>query len=310
MVNPQISVLIPNYNKSTYLRQTLDSVQIQTFTDWECIIVDDLSTDNSWEILNEYAQRDSRFRIFKRPKHRKHGGNAARNYAIMQASGRYLSFLDSDDLWRPSRLELALNFLVTQNIDSIYSGAVVVKYNSIQMLASRDIKEGESVFDFILSDDVFCPTPSLILKKELAQCILFDEDLKRHQDYDFFIRAHLKSPWKYFENFDVQVNWTRTNFKNINYFNCIPFYEKHSTKSVNKEIRYKYIIRITSSSIRESYKYNLSGYYKDILINERYNFSFREYLMFYFPFLFFLLSKIKWIFHQKFVYQYLKFFYT
>ncbi|WP_194778587.1 glycosyltransferase family 2 protein [Pararhodonellum marinum] len=296
MGNFLVSIIIPNYNKAPYLRETLDSVLSQSFSEWECIIVDDHSSDNSWDILEEYISLHTRIKIYKRPVNRKQGGNAARNYAIELAKGEYVAFLDSDDIWQPSRLELAIGFLKSQNIESIYSGAIVVRPNSIEKLSSRDVRDGESVFDFILSDDVFCPTPSLIMKKELAQEIMFDEDLKRHQDYDFFINAHLISPWKYFENFDVQVNWTRADLKNINYHNCIPFYEKHWEKSINKNMRYKYIVRITSSSVRESFQYNTAAYFRDILEKEGYVFSFKEYILFYFPHLFYLLSKIKWFF--------------
>ncbi|MBN3518740.1 glycosyltransferase family 2 protein [Algoriphagus lutimaris] len=294
-----VSVLIPNYNKVQYLRETLDSVILQTYPHWECIIVDDHSTDNSWEILEDYAERDQRFRLYKRPGDRKPGGNAARNYAIEQAKGEFVAFLDSDDVWFPQRLERAMNFIKRHNCVSIFSGALVKKQDGIITLKSRDIHVDESIFDFILSDSVFCPTPSLIMKIELAQIIMFDEDLKRHQDYDFFIRAHLISPWKYFENYDVQVNWTRSDIKNINYQHCIPFYEKHWEKSLNKKIRYKYIVRITSSSIRESFQNNIAPYFRDVLKNEGYVFSFQDYIMFFFPHLFYVLSKIKWAFRGR-----------
>ncbi|MDN3690583.1 glycosyltransferase family 2 protein [Cyclobacterium jeungdonense] len=299
-MTPLVSILIPNYNKSPYLKKTLDSVLAQTYAKWECIIVDDHSTDNSWEILEEYVSNDSRFRIFRRPKNRIQGGNAARNCSIEWAKGEFVAFLDSDDIWQPKRLELAISFLRSHNFKSIYSGAIVVRPNLIEKLPSRDIRDGESVFDFILSDGVFCPTPSLVMKSELAKKVMFDENLMRHQDYDFFIRAHMVSPWKYFENYDVRVNWTRADLKKINYYNCIPFYEKHWEKSANKAIRYKYIVRITSSSIRESSQYYIAAYFKKILNKEGYTFLFQEYILFYFPHLFFVLSKIKWVFRGVF----------
>lgn len=297
--NPLVSILIPNYNKSPYLRQTLDSVLNQTYTNFECIIVDDYSTDNSWEILEEYASLHTRIKIFRRPEDRKQGGNAARNFAIEQSKGQYVAFLDSDDIWNPKRLEVAFEFLKASDVLSIFSGAIINRPNSIEKLPSRDIREGESVFDFILSDGVFCPTPSLIIKSDLAKKVMFDENLKRHQDYDFFIRAHLISPWRYFENYDVQVNWTRSDLKKINYHNCIPFYEKHWEKSKNDKIRYKYILRITSSSVRENFKYNLASYFRDILKNEGYKFSFKEYILFFTPFIFLLFSKFKWFFFDS-----------
>jgi len=292
--NSFVSILIPNYNKSPYLRETLDSVLAQTYTNWECIIVDDHSTDSSWEILKEYAIKDIRFKIHRRPVDRKKGGNAARNYAIELAKGEFVAFLDSDDLWYASRLQRAMNFIEKHNSLSIFSGALVIRPEGVVKLKSRNIREGESIFDFILSNDVFCPTPSLILNKKILDGVRFDENMIRHQDYDFFIRAHLIQPSVYFENFDVVVNWTRPNLKKVNYFDCIPFYEKHSALSKEKNIRIRYIKRITSNSVRNNYRFNLSNYYKEVLLSEGYEFSFKDYLLFFQPYCFWMMSKLKW----------------
>ena len=95
---PKISVIMPVYNVERYLRECLDSVRAQTFTDWECICVDDGSTDASSAILDEYAAKDSRFRIFQR-EHSNAG--AVRNFGMTKATGDYLAFLDSDDVFSP-----------------------------------------------------------------------------------------------------------------------------------------------------------------------------------------------------------------
>lgn len=99
-----ISILIPNYNKAPYLKETLDSIVNQTYTNWECIIVDDHSTDNSWEILTEYAKRDPRFRLFNRPTYLPKGGNFCRNYAFEQSTGDFIQWFDSDDIMHPKLL--------------------------------------------------------------------------------------------------------------------------------------------------------------------------------------------------------------
>ena len=88
-----VSILIPNYNKASYLRPTLDSIMAQTYSNWECIIVDDHSTDISWEIIEEYAKTDSRFKIYKRPNHLAKGGNVCRNYAFTNSVGDFVVFL-------------------------------------------------------------------------------------------------------------------------------------------------------------------------------------------------------------------------
>src|SRR5690606_6713113 len=95
---PLVSILIPNYNKAPYLRETLDSILSQTYLNWECIIVDDHSTDGSYEILEEYANLDCRFKVYKRPDHLPKGGNACRNYAFILSNGEFVNWFDSDDI--------------------------------------------------------------------------------------------------------------------------------------------------------------------------------------------------------------------
>ncbi len=91
----KISIIIPNYNKGEFLHETLDSVLRNTYTNWEICLIDDGSTDNSWEIIETYSQRDDRIRAVRQTNL---GGGAARNKGIEMASGEYLIFLDSDDL--------------------------------------------------------------------------------------------------------------------------------------------------------------------------------------------------------------------
>jgi glycosyltransferase involved in cell wall biosynthesis len=99
-----VSVITPNYNCAPYLAQTIESVQAQTFPDWEMIIVDDCSSDDSPAIAQKYAQKDRRIRFFQTPS-RSGSPREPRNLALRMARGRYAAFLDSDDLWLPGKLE-------------------------------------------------------------------------------------------------------------------------------------------------------------------------------------------------------------
>ena len=102
---PFFSIIIPVYNVAPYLRECLDSVVAQTFTDWEAICVDDGSTDGSGAILDEYAAKDSRFKVI----HQSNTGvSAARNAALDVAKGEWICFLDADDLWHERFLEVFL----------------------------------------------------------------------------------------------------------------------------------------------------------------------------------------------------------
>ncbi len=106
-MTPYFSIIVPVYNVAPYLREALDSVLAQTFTDWECLCVDDGSTDGSGAILDEYAAKDKRFRVF----HKENGGvSSARNLALDNAKGEWICFLDGDDALLPKLLEKLVPF--------------------------------------------------------------------------------------------------------------------------------------------------------------------------------------------------------
>lgn len=100
-----MSIIIPTYNSSIYLKQTLDSVLRQTYTNWECILVDDGSTDLTETITENYREKDTRFHLYKRPENLPKGPSSARNYGVTKANGEYLIFLDADDLLANTCLE-------------------------------------------------------------------------------------------------------------------------------------------------------------------------------------------------------------
>ncbi len=107
--NPLVSVVLPVYNAGAYLREAILSIIGQTYTNWELIIVDDGSTDDSWQIAQELANQDSRLRLFRNRSHR--GVTYAANLAIKHARGKYLARMDGDDISHSSRLARQLAFL-------------------------------------------------------------------------------------------------------------------------------------------------------------------------------------------------------
>jgi len=104
---PQVSIVVPVRNRELILGQTLESVRGQTFEDWECIVVDDHSTDGSVAAAHHCAEGDPRFRIVSLPAG-KRNGNAARNHGLSLACGQFVNFLDSDDLITRNKLEVQL----------------------------------------------------------------------------------------------------------------------------------------------------------------------------------------------------------
>jgi glycosyltransferase involved in cell wall biosynthesis len=106
-----VSVILPTYNRAGLLPRSIGSVTSQTFPDWELIVVDDRSNDNTAELLREFAERDSRIRRI--PNTRAKGPSGARNEGLAAASGRYVAYLDSDDEWLPFHLERMVHYLET-----------------------------------------------------------------------------------------------------------------------------------------------------------------------------------------------------
>ena len=109
-----VSIITPVYSCEKYLRQTIDSVLAQTFTNWEMILADDCSPDGSAQIIAEYQQKDPRIRYIKLPNNC--GAAVARNAALGEARGRYIAYLDADDIWLPEKLERQLNFMKKNNV--------------------------------------------------------------------------------------------------------------------------------------------------------------------------------------------------
>ena len=107
---PIVSIIIPVYNRPTLVAEALDSVLAQTNPNWECIVVDDGSTDNTWQVLEEYAKKDDRIRVYKRDREPK-GANRCRNMGAELAKSNYLFFLDSDDLIGETFIETRKNIL-------------------------------------------------------------------------------------------------------------------------------------------------------------------------------------------------------
>lgn len=105
----KVSIIMPNYNCERFINETINSVFAQTYTDWELLIVDDCSTDKSVEIIKGYCEKDERVKLFVNAKNR--GAAAARNKALREAKGKWIAFLDSDDLWIPQKLEKQIAFM-------------------------------------------------------------------------------------------------------------------------------------------------------------------------------------------------------
>lgn len=118
--NERVSIITPVFNSAVFIAQNIESVLAQTYVDWEHILVDDCSTDESGAIIGEYVNKDERIKYYRLNSNS--GAGVARNRAIELAKGRYIAFLDSDDLWYPKKLEKQLAFMKDNNHKFTFTG--------------------------------------------------------------------------------------------------------------------------------------------------------------------------------------------
>jgi glycosyltransferase involved in cell wall biosynthesis len=114
-----VSIITPSFDSEKFIAETIQSVQNQTYENWEMIIVDDCSTDKTVSIVENIANNDSRIKVYKLDKNS--GTGIARNTALDKASGKYIAFLDADDLWKPQKLEIQINYLRNNNLPFSFS---------------------------------------------------------------------------------------------------------------------------------------------------------------------------------------------
>lgn len=122
-MNELVSIITPVYNSEKYISDTINSVLAQTYTNWEMLIADDCSSDNSAEIINRYT--DSRIKYIKLESNS--GAAIARNKALEQAKGNYIAFLDADDTWKPEKLEKQLKFMIEKDIGFSFAGYEIIR---------------------------------------------------------------------------------------------------------------------------------------------------------------------------------------
>ncbi|WP_300502376.1 glycosyltransferase family 2 protein [uncultured Duncaniella sp.] len=115
----KVSIITASWNCADFIGETIESITAQTYKNWELLITDDCSTDNSREVIAEYTKRDSRIKLFKLKKNS--GAGIARNNSIEHASGRYIAFCDSDDRWMPNKLERQIGFMAENNYGLTYT---------------------------------------------------------------------------------------------------------------------------------------------------------------------------------------------
>ncbi|WGF92744.1 glycosyltransferase family 2 protein [Aequorivita marisscotiae] len=256
-----ISIIIPSYNRSSLISETLNSVLNQTYTNWECIIVDDGSTNNAIEIVKKFANKDSRFTIKKRPSEKPKGANACRNYGFRLSKGDYVLFLDSDDVLKDTCLEKRLNmFKTSNNIDFVIANSSYIKNGKFY---NKPICEFPSNFSseaylklFLSYRLPWASTMGVLWKKETIKDFKFDEKLMRLQDLDYHISILSKKEY---------------NIKRLNQIDT--YYRVDDDDKVTSN---NYVTKVINSL-----EYFLQKHINQDYIQEKYPNSFKNFILFF-----------------------------
>lgn len=198
-----VSVIIPNYNKEKYIRQCIESVLSQTYTDLEVIVVDDVSTDSSRKIILEYAEKD--YRVHPLFLEKNGGVSAARNAGILAAKGNYITMLDSDDFYFDKDKLHAEMELITKYGTSIlaYSYRVLVDQNGIPLSNRKDERRyvsGEDMLYHFLTEknaNMYVQRDFIVRKDILVEVGMYKDKESYYEDYDLLLRLIKKCPLYY-----------------------------------------------------------------------------------------------------------------
>lgn len=184
----KVSVIIPTYNRAHLLTQAIDSVLAQTFKDFELIIVDNYSTDNTESVVKSY--KDERIRYFKNRNQGLIGVN--RNYGIQKSQGEYISFLDDDDLWLPEKLEKQVELLDSnKELGLVYSDIHIIGSNGnlLKDTYFHSVKPFRgNVFNELLVANFIASLTVVVRKEALSKVGVFDPKYVIAQDYDLWLR--------------------------------------------------------------------------------------------------------------------------
>ena len=154
-MNDLVSIITPSYNTARFIAETINCVLAQTYTNWEMIIINDGSKDNSENIVRGYCDIDHRIKLFNQPNA---GSAAARNNGIRRAKGRYIALLDADDLWEPNFLESQLALMQKHNAQLVYGAHKRIDANNNECLTPFIPPKHVTYTDLLKTCSITCLT--------------------------------------------------------------------------------------------------------------------------------------------------------
>jgi len=182
MIKDLISVIIPAYNAAKHIKETLQSVLSQTYPNIEILVIDDGSTDNTKQIVKSFG---AKVRYYYQENS---GPSAARNKGVKEAKGKYIAFIDSDDLWCKTALEKMMVSLKENHSDLVFSNALISYENGSEEIFWVEKPSNQNIFSNLIFEN-FLLMNCLVNKEIFKRVGPFDETLKKVEDFDFWLKA-------------------------------------------------------------------------------------------------------------------------
>ena len=187
-----VSVITPLYNAEKFIASTIESVLAQSYGDWEMIVVDDASTDSGVEVVKEYRKRDGRVRLVELE--RNSGPAVARNRAIKEAAGRYIAFLDGDDIWDEKKLEKQIAFMKEGDMALSYTDYYRIEESSGKIIDKIESPPSVDYYELLKQNVIGCLTAVYDAKK-LGK--LYMPEIRKRQDFALWLKILKKVPRAY-----------------------------------------------------------------------------------------------------------------
>lgn len=188
-----VTVIIPTFDRAHLIGETLDSIIAQTYCNWECIIIDDGSTDNTSNLVGEYIKKDIRFSYLKRPDDTAKGANACRNIGLDNANGDLIVFFDSDDLMISEHIELKVKGMLKNDVDYVIFRTKFFNSDLNYIDKYYQFDKYEITPINYVTQRINWLTYDICLKSSLAKSIRFNENLQSGQEYNYFCKLILIS---------------------------------------------------------------------------------------------------------------------
>lgn len=186
-----VSVIMPTYNSSRYVAESIRSIEAQTYTNWELLITDDCSVDDTVRIVSEFADRDKRIKLTVLAQNS--GAGVARNESIKRAEGRYLAFCDSDDRWEPEKLSIQLRFMKANGYELTYTSYSVCRDDGERIGAVR-CKSRLSYFTLLCDNGIGCLT-AMYDTSRIGK--IYMPTIRKRQDWGLWLAVIKRTKYAY-----------------------------------------------------------------------------------------------------------------